>query len=57
MTGKGSGTWSVREEVAGNGTAIWAVRMAIILSDPQIGLRIAIWKLNDKIITSGNTNG
>jgi len=57
----GSGSRSDGEDVTGDGTAMFAVRMIIIpwVTDPsvtEIGLRIAIWKLNDKIMTSGNSN-
>jgi hypothetical protein len=46
-TGKGNGTRSGGEQVAGDGTAMLAVRMVMVLSETDIGLRIAIWKLND----------
>jgi hypothetical protein len=53
----GSGNRSDGDEVAGDGTAMFAVRMVTILrsqipSATQIGLRVAIWKLNDKIMSS-----
>jgi hypothetical protein len=52
MTGKGSRTRSDDKGVAGDGTVMSAVRMAIFLSGLQIALRIAIWKLNDKMSSS-----
>jgi hypothetical protein len=56
MTGKGSRTRSDDKGIAGGGTVMSAVRMAIFLSGLQIGLRIAILKLNDRIISSRNIN-
>ena len=35
----------------------WRCAWVTFLSAPQIGLPLAIWKLNDKIISSGNMNG
>src|SRR4051794_38253963 len=36
--------------------AMFAARMGHVLSAPHIGLRVVIWKLNDKIISSGFVN-
>src|SRR5215471_18410976 len=57
LTDSGSATPSGR--AAGDGTAILAVRMehSIWLVALKMDLRVAIWKLNDKIISSGNSNG